>query len=504
MLSNIFIYIVWLIVVLICAILFFLARSQFRGDLSKGRRRCPKCWFDMSHATSLICSECGHTVLSEADLYRSRRYPIRASLSILSIVIIILLVNFQLSSRRWTSYLPTGVLLTALPLASSPTSEIYRELLTRISANRLSAEQYLTFINRTVTGDFTASPPSDAWIAKYGDVLNSGRIRLATDPTVIAALDSIPPRIDLFARSPWPADVEPVLSLRMRDWWSLGYECRVIIQPACDDPALAPFPPAAYIRRPNDLFAPALPITLPKLPAGKHHLNINIKIERRRAPQPNPNSASSSLTSPTDEDIPTNDPTDPPVAESLSDSNPWQLAATLNLPLDLDIQSPRQLALAPAASDDLTAAMRKVFQAGVTKWPTGPSPVRFFFDPTATFTADFADTAVGVRLELRHNDALARRLDLWWIAGTQTTDRAFGWMASLEDIDLLSQLTPNDTAWSMTITGDPALALRAGSATKYWSGSFTLPVPVRSANAPAPPRAWTVDPSGSATQPEAH
>ena len=44
------------------------------GDRSKGRPRCPKCWYDMRGTVPrLECPECGHAPGSERGLYRNRR-----------------------------------------------------------------------------------------------------------------------------------------------------------------------------------------------------------------------------------------------------------------------------------------------------------------------------------------------------------------------------------------------------------------------------------------------
>jgi hypothetical protein len=45
---------------------------SYRGDRSRGRRRCPKCWYDMS-ASKLVCPECGHDAKLVKRLYRPRR-----------------------------------------------------------------------------------------------------------------------------------------------------------------------------------------------------------------------------------------------------------------------------------------------------------------------------------------------------------------------------------------------------------------------------------------------
>ena len=46
---------------------------SFLHDRSKGRRRCPKCWYNMSGTDSMTCSECGRTVKREKKLYKTRR-----------------------------------------------------------------------------------------------------------------------------------------------------------------------------------------------------------------------------------------------------------------------------------------------------------------------------------------------------------------------------------------------------------------------------------------------
>lgn len=42
-------------------------------DRSRGRRRCPRCWYDMAGVPGLLCPECGRTVESEKRLGRTRR-----------------------------------------------------------------------------------------------------------------------------------------------------------------------------------------------------------------------------------------------------------------------------------------------------------------------------------------------------------------------------------------------------------------------------------------------
>src|SRR5262245_53699143 len=49
-------------------------------DRSRGRRRCPRCWYDMTGAPAFAekpgtftCSECGKTITRERRLHKTRR-----------------------------------------------------------------------------------------------------------------------------------------------------------------------------------------------------------------------------------------------------------------------------------------------------------------------------------------------------------------------------------------------------------------------------------------------
>lgn len=64
----------------VCAFGGALVAWAVRGERSRGRRRCPKCWYDMSatlevagRAAGLRCPECGHDARRERALYRTRR-----------------------------------------------------------------------------------------------------------------------------------------------------------------------------------------------------------------------------------------------------------------------------------------------------------------------------------------------------------------------------------------------------------------------------------------------
>ena len=67
-------------VVLVCGMVLaigveLIGRGRW-GDQSKGRPRCPRCWYDMRGTVPrLICPECGHDAVQEQQLYLDHRRP---------------------------------------------------------------------------------------------------------------------------------------------------------------------------------------------------------------------------------------------------------------------------------------------------------------------------------------------------------------------------------------------------------------------------------------------
>ncbi len=56
--------------------------AAWRGSPSRGRRRCPRCWYDMT-GIGLTCPECGATAASAMRLYRARRRRVIVALGAL-------------------------------------------------------------------------------------------------------------------------------------------------------------------------------------------------------------------------------------------------------------------------------------------------------------------------------------------------------------------------------------------------------------------------------------
>ncbi len=91
-------------------------------DRSRGRRRCPKCWYDMDGAKAdgdgrLTCSECGRVVRRERRLFKTRRRWWRALAGVCVLGLAYAAVAYpRVRDRGWVGAVPTTGLVLAHPL----------------------------------------------------------------------------------------------------------------------------------------------------------------------------------------------------------------------------------------------------------------------------------------------------------------------------------------------------------------------------------------------------
>ena len=91
--------------------------SLFR-DRARGRRRCPKCWYDMTGVPELVCPECGRDARREKRLGKTRRRWRAAIAACLITAPGVGMVAIPRASRDgWLSLVPTTVLLVTAPPA---------------------------------------------------------------------------------------------------------------------------------------------------------------------------------------------------------------------------------------------------------------------------------------------------------------------------------------------------------------------------------------------------
>jgi hypothetical protein len=89
-----------------------LALVGFRFDPHLGRRRCPKCWYDLSATKSLLCPECGHEARSERGLYKTRRSRVTIALACLMLLTVPITMRVIETYRSgWIGLIPTTAMV---------------------------------------------------------------------------------------------------------------------------------------------------------------------------------------------------------------------------------------------------------------------------------------------------------------------------------------------------------------------------------------------------------
>ncbi|TVQ58446.1 MAG: hypothetical protein EA377_00155, partial [Phycisphaerales bacterium] len=87
------------------------------SDRSRGRKRCPKCWYDMDRSPTLRCSECGHEVQRERKLFKTRRRWRWVVVSALPLLLATgLAIQPKVQRDGWGSVLPLTVVAYGLYL----------------------------------------------------------------------------------------------------------------------------------------------------------------------------------------------------------------------------------------------------------------------------------------------------------------------------------------------------------------------------------------------------
>ncbi len=87
----------------------------WRGERSRGRRRCPRCWYDLA-GVGMKCPECGHEAGQQRDLYRPRRRPKGVWLGLALILSSYAVwIAPRVLSGGWVAAIPTTAMIAGLP-----------------------------------------------------------------------------------------------------------------------------------------------------------------------------------------------------------------------------------------------------------------------------------------------------------------------------------------------------------------------------------------------------
>lgn len=168
-------------------------------DRSRGRRRCPRCWYDMVGAVAdengrRTCPECGKVIKRERQLFKTRRrWPWAVAGTLAVLVGTGTGMTPWARGVDWIPLLPTRVLVFAIDHDFGPQKKIRLELFVgRISDYHLTARQRKWFVPWVIRMLDKGKTPDDRTTAVELLALIGGRDKAVT-PTLLGALDDPDP-----------------------------------------------------------------------------------------------------------------------------------------------------------------------------------------------------------------------------------------------------------------------------------------------------------------------
>lgn len=469
------------------------------GDRNSKRRRCPRCWHDLSMTPGLVCGECGFSARGDADLYRRRR---RWSHAVLGLVLILIGVGSlqSLGAGRdlWT-LVPDRVLIAMLPWSGGPSgpNSLHGELSRRLNRGQIGDGSIEAVVEAIVDGDEAARPPSVEWRSKYASLLTPALVTAIEDRSDLTdRLAALPPHIEFMLASPWPEDLPAYGTIELQHWWVTPVQLRLTID-------LPEHPEVGRVVVGYDSRGRAWRRGWPRFP---------VEFDR---PWPNEIGSEVATRVQIDRRVPVVS------AEARLEEFEVETGASDEglLPLEwgswiagelpsleqvavLELGPPLAEGLTPVDGPAIRAAIADAFSPGLVVRDGGPRPYAIRFDVSRTAIPELENTALGLEMEVRERGEVRRRTWIWWLAGPQGGPAE--WRISQEDAQGLAAATdhePEEGRWTLAIRGDRGLAARAidaaedaagrgRAAESYWAGSMEIPLRVRRIPGAFSPRPW--------------
>jgi len=129
--------------------LLVLALALFR-DRSRGRRRCPKCWYDLAGSgdDNRRCSECGSVARTERKLHKTRRHWRWAMVGVaLLIGAHAARVTPNIQQNGWWAAVPTTAIIVISPWLDPMESTLIDEMTRRANDDELATWQWEWFFS---------------------------------------------------------------------------------------------------------------------------------------------------------------------------------------------------------------------------------------------------------------------------------------------------------------------------------------------------------------------
>jgi len=446
------------------------------GDKSRGRRRCPRCWHDLSGTPGLTCGECGHAARDEGALLAARRRWSIAAATVAFMVGVAGWARLEVLDAKWHTHLPDGALalvVRTLDPGSVP-DWAWAELDARASMDTLGADAAIDALGALVRPG-EGIPPWEPRARLVESLASTEPEELdddpSADPPTLAAraaartaflarrdaiVASVPVHVAVRLPAAWPAGEDPAALA----WgWLPGRGAQWRVRVEGDREWIA-----AEGGRPRRAPDRTTVLRMPRPGAGGR-VHARVEAQWRRG----------------------------------SDESAWSPSTWV----EVDAPVPALADGLPAPVDDaaMGAAAREAFALPVTAWQDDVRPVTFAFDPRPDFPrSDGIDRVlVGVVVELLEHGVPRRAVAFWWQPGAERR----GSEVLHEDLEALRRLRDRATAdsqgpvegWSLRVRGDRRTALLASGVDRppaathaFWAGAFEGPAIVRHERSPAPRR----------------
>lgn len=128
----------WVLASLLGLLAIALLYRALLRDRPKGKRRCGKCWYDMTGVPGLTCPECGRTHKDERRLHKRRRHKRIAALGLMTLLLsLAVAATPRVSQRGVLGSLPTIVIAATASVHDTPDARLLRELVLRAAGDRI-------------------------------------------------------------------------------------------------------------------------------------------------------------------------------------------------------------------------------------------------------------------------------------------------------------------------------------------------------------------------------
>ena len=452
------------------------------GDKARGRRRCPRCWHDLSGTPGRTCGECGFEAHDEPELFATRRrWPIAVA-SVAFILAVAGWVRLTVLDGRWSSYVPDavlGVVVSVTPGESLPAWAL-QEVAGRAAIGTLGADRTASMLESLAGtgGPIPATDPRARTISALAGCDPLEFMVTADDPQAVAAARTEARRAFDARRARALAAMPTWLEVRTPAAWPRG----------------EPVSASAWIWAPGRGAEWRVGGS-----GGDGRLAARIEVETRHP-------------------------------DETGGFGPWRADGAVEVVRTLaPLDAGRPV---PVDSDALREQAARAFALPVTAWADDERPVTFAFDPRIADDAESKDgpLLMGVAVELLEGDAVRRRVEFWWSGDRRTV----GSEIVIEDLPALRRVrdrlraaaatsdapagTPRPAdeddavrpleGWTLRTTGLRAVAMRnpgtwtAYPGARFWSGRVEAPAEGGFRDEKAPlRRSWRMPPGDSAPRP---